>query len=69
MLTLLRNMDKVVLTESEQKEVDLLMKEFHAKGGMSTEELISRLDAIPFEEFMNNMSERIRNYNNGNICK
>ncbi len=55
-------MDKVVLTESERKEVDILMEEFNAKGGMSTEELISRLDAVPFEAFMNNMSERIRNY-------
>ena len=57
-------MDKVILTESERKEVDLFMEEFKAKGGMSTEELISRLDAIPFEEFMNDMSQRIRNYNN-----
>ena len=55
-------MDKVILTESERKEVDILMEEFNAKGGMSTEELISRLGAIPFEEFMNIMSEKIRNY-------
>ena len=55
-------MDKVVLTESEQREVDLLTEEFKARGGMSTEELISRLNAIPFEEFMNMMSEKIRNY-------
>lgn len=55
-------MDKVVLNESEQREVDLITEEFKAKGGMSTEELISRLDAIPFEEFMEKMSEKIRNY-------
>lgn len=54
--------DKVVLTESEQREVDLITEEFKARGGMSTEELISRLGAIPFEEFMNKMSEKIRNY-------
>ena len=29
---------------------------------MSTEELISRLNAIPFEDFMKIMSEKIRNY-------
>lgn len=55
-------MDKVVLTESEQREVDMITEEFKARGGMSTEELISRLKAIPFEEFMNKLSEKIRNY-------
>lgn len=54
-------MNKLVLTESERKEIDLLLEEINAKGGMSTEELISRLDAIPFEEFMNNLSRKIRN--------
>ena len=29
---------------------------------MSTEELISRLGAIPFEDFMREMEERIKNY-------
>lgn len=57
-------MDKVVLSESERKEIELITEEMKRKGGMSTEELISRLDAIPFEEFMNDMSQRIRNYNN-----
>lgn len=52
-------MDRVVLTESERREVDFLMEEFNAKNGMSTEELISRLDAIPFEEFMNKLEKRI----------
>jgi len=52
-------MDKVVLTESEQREVDMITEEFKARGGMSTEELISRLDAIPFEEFMNKLEKRI----------
>lgn len=55
-------MDKVVLSESEQRKVDLITEEFKARGGMDDDELISRLDAIPFEEFMNKMSEKIRNY-------
>ena len=55
------NMNKLVLTESERKEIDLLLEEIKVKGGMSTEELIVRLDAIPFEEFMNNLSRKIRN--------
>ena len=55
-------MDKVVLNESEQREIDLITEEFRARGGMDDEELISRLGAIPFEEFMNIMREKIRNY-------
>lgn len=54
--------DKVELCESEQREIDLLTEEFKARGGMDDEELISRLNAIPFEEFMDKMSEKIRNY-------
>lgn len=60
--TLKDDMEKVVLTESEQREVDLLLEEFKARGGMDDEELISRLGAIPFEEFMRNLSNRIKNY-------
>ena len=52
-------MNKVVLTETEQREVDMITEDFKAKGGMSTEELISRLKAIPFEEFMNKLEKRI----------
>ena len=51
--------DKVELNESEQRKVDLITEEFKARGGMSTEELISRLEAIPFEEFMNKLEKRI----------
>ena len=58
----IKTVHNVVLTESEQREVDLITKEFKARGGMSTKELIERLNAIPFEEFMNKMSEKIRNY-------
>ena len=55
-------MNKVVLNESEQREVDMITEEFKARGGMSTEELISRLGATPFEEFSKNLKEKIRNY-------
>lgn len=55
-------MNKVVLKESEQREVNLITEEFKARGGMSTEELKSRLDAIPFEDFMKEMSKKIKEY-------
>ena len=42
-----------LLTESESNE-------FNAKGGMSTKELIARLDAVPFEEFQNGLKEKIK---------
>lgn len=51
--------NKVVLTEAEQREHDLFLEEFKAKGGMSSEELISRLNAIPFDEFMRKLEKRI----------
>ena len=55
-------MNKVVLNESEQREVDLITEEFKERGGKDDEELISRLNAIPFEEFMNKKKKKIRNY-------
>ena len=62
-------MDKVVLNESEQREIDLITEEFKARGGMDDEELISRLGAIPFEEFMNKLEKRIETIKDDNICK
>ena len=44
-------MDKVILNETEQREIDIITEEFKVRGGMSTEELISRFGAIPFEDF------------------
>lgn len=55
----IKTVPNVVLTESEQREVDLITKEFKARGGMTTEELIKRLNAIPFEDFMNKLDKRI----------
>jgi len=55
----IKTVHNVVLTESEQREVDLITKEFKARGGMSTKELIKRLNAIPFEDFMNKLDKRI----------
>lgn len=54
-----KNIDKVVLTEAEQREHDLFLEEFKARGGMDDEELISRLNAIPFEEFMDKLEKKI----------
>ena len=56
-----------ILTESERKQVNLFMEEFKQSGGMSTEELIQKLNAVPLEEFINDLREEIRNYPNDNI--
>lgn len=55
-------MNEVILNETEQREVDMITEEFKARGGMSTEELILRLGAIPFEDFSIKLKEKIRNY-------
>lgn len=60
--------NKVILTESERKQVNLFMEEFKQSGGMSTEELIKKLNAVPLEEFINDLREEIRNYPNDNVC-
>lgn len=53
------NHNKIVLTDAEQREHDLFLEEFKARDGMSSEELISRLGAIPFDEFMRKLEKRI----------
>ena len=63
------SIDKVVLNESEQRKVDLITEEFKARGGMSTEELISRLNAIPFEEFMKKLEKRIETWTRNESTK
>ena len=55
-------MKKSIYTESQRREIEKFTEEFKARGGMSTEELITRLGAIPFDEFMRQMREKIRNY-------
>lgn len=51
--------NKIVLTDAEQREHDLFLEEFKARGGMSTKELMTRLNAIPFDEFMRKLEKRI----------
>ena len=50
-----------ILTEEQPTEIDVakVIEEFKARGGMSTEELKTRLKAIPFEEFMRKLDKRI----------
>ncbi|MBQ0030410.1 MAG: hypothetical protein KBT32_08240 [Bacteroidales bacterium] len=54
-------MDKQILTEEQPTEIDVakVIEEFKARGGMSDEELQTRLKAIPFEEFMRKLDKRI----------
>lgn len=52
---------QVLQTKSETKDLELLTEEFNAIGVMSTEELIMRLNAVPFEEFQNGLKEKNQN--------
>ena len=61
--------NKVVLTESEEKKLNLIMDEIIQNGGLTTEQMIERFNAIPFEQFINNLREKVENRINDNICK
>lgn len=51
----------LVLSESEELEIKSLNKDI-SNGGLSTEEMIARLNAAPFEEFQKGLKEKIRKY-------
>ena len=53
--------NRLVLSESEELEIKSLNKDI-ANGGLSTEEMIARLNAVPFEEFQKGLKEKIRKY-------
>jgi hypothetical protein len=50
------------LSEEQEKKIDDFMAEFSRRGGMSTKELITRLNAVTLEEFMRKFDEKIMNY-------
>ena len=50
------------ICDSNCQEIELLIEEFNSRGGMSTEELITRLNAVPFDEFQEGLREKIQNY-------
>ena len=52
--------NRLIISEQERQEINLLKEEFEQRGGMTTEELIERLGAIPFEEFINNLRKKVR---------
>ncbi len=54
--------NEVMMSDLEHRNIDLLIAEFNARGGMSTEELMKRLDAIPCGEFQRGIKEKIQNY-------
>lgn len=54
--------NNVEMTYSEHQSIDLLLEEFNVRGGMSTEDLIIRLDAVPFDVFQKALLDKIRNF-------
>ena len=54
------NGSRLIISEQERQEINLLKEEFEQRGGMTTEELIERLGAVPFEEFINNLRKKVR---------
>ena len=54
------NGSRLIISEQERQDINLLKEEFEQRGGMTTEELIERLGAVPFEEFINNLRKKVR---------
>ena len=52
----------VLLTEQEMCKEKILFEDVRKKGGMTTDELIKRLSAIPYDTFQNNIKTKIANY-------
>ena len=50
----------MLLLNSKINLVKIFEIKIMALGGMSTKELIARLDAVPFEEFQNGLKEKIK---------
>lgn len=52
--------NRLIISDQERQEIKLLKEEFEQRGGMTTEELIERLGAIPLDEFINNLRKKVR---------
>jgi hypothetical protein len=52
------------LNDSDYQEIEVLIEEFNSRGCMSTEELMIRLDVVPYDEFQEGLKEKIQNYDN-----
>ena len=52
----------VLLTEQEMCKEKILFEDVRKNGGMTTDELIKHLSAIPYDTFQNNIKTKIANY-------
>ena len=50
----------VFFSYGENTKMKALMEEIIERGGMSTEEMIKRFEAIPLEEFIEGLKQKIR---------
>lgn len=51
-----------LLTEKEREKLQLFKEEFKQRKGMSSEELIQKLNAIPLKDFIAELSEDIKTF-------
>ena len=51
---------RVFFSDEENAKMEAFKKEFLERGGMSTEEMIKRFEAIPLEEFIEDLKQKIR---------
>lgn len=50
----------VFFSNEEKAKMEALMEEIIERGGMSTEEMIQRFEAMPFEQFIEDLKQKIR---------
>lgn len=58
----MKRKDGVFFSNEENANMEAFKKEFMERGGMSTEEMIKRFEAIPLEEFIEDLRKEIREY-------
>ena len=56
----MKRRDGVFFSDEENANMEAFKNEFMERGGMSTEEMIKRFQAIPLEEFIEDLRQGIK---------
>lgn len=54
--------DGCITADDYHRQIGTLHEEIATSGGIATDELIKRLAAIPYDDFMNSLKAKINNY-------
>ena len=56
----MKRREGVFFSNEENAKIEAFKKEFQERGGMSTEEMMQRLDAVPLEQFIDDLRQCIK---------